>query len=324
MATKINLSVKQIADSIKSGKWEHLVDIEISYFYTEDESGKLKPDPSKRFQVRDFYINKDFVNEKVEYVNSTGDRSGIDIPTIINMPDGSQKLDDGSHTLDIERLLNHGKYGSGPYIKAYCVDYKKHLGGKDSNAYGLGNLLNIKTKEKQTATQDDIKNHFLQIIAEKKEAGLPTKLTDEESDEFVSWYNGKVNKHTLGQWYSRTPEGGRHSIAKEYTETEKRAKQKFYSEMRKYRDYYVTFPSELEHAKTSILGTAMVKAANAIPQKKNILILLYCKNNEDIRRMTGKDGKGDSKWKTNLEKDLSNVSELTNLTIEYEVLDWEE
>ena len=320
MATKTNLNIKQIADSIKNGKWEHLVDIEISYFYTEDESGKLKPDPSKRFQIRDFYINKDFVNEKVEYVNSTGDRSEIDIPTVINMPDGNQKLDDGSHTLDIERHLNYGKYGSGAYIKAYCVDYEKHLGGKDSNAYGLGNLLNIKTKEKQTATQDNIKNHFLQMIAEKN----GVKLTDEESDDFVSWYQGKVNKHTLGQWYSRTPEGGRHSIAKEYTDTEKREMQKFYSQMRKYRNHYVTFPSELEHAKTSILGSAIVKAANDTPQKNNILILLYCKNNEDIKRMTGKDGKGDSKWKTNLERDYSRVSELTNLNIEYEVLDWEE
>lgn len=311
------LTLVEIANLIKAGKWEETIDIELLDFYTIDDNGERRPNPSKRFQVRDFYLNKDFVTEKVEYVRSTGDRTQIDMPTVVRMPDGTDKLGDGSHTIDI--ILDIGGVLS---TKANVVDYVKHLGGKDSNAFGLGNLLNIKTKEKQTATPDNIKNHFLQILAEKKAAGLSTKMTDEEKNEFVGWYQGKVTIHTLGQWYSRTPDGGRHSIAREYSEQQKLEKQQHYSEMREYRDYYVTFPKELEHASNSILGQSLVELTKT--DKEKVLILLYCKNNADVARISGVDGKGESAWKTNLDQNYSSLSERSALTIKYEVLDWED
>ena len=317
--SKTQVDLVKIANLIKAGKWEETIDIELLDFYTIDDNGERKPDPSKRFQVRDFFINKDFVNEKVQYVKSTKDKSQIDAPTVVRMPDGKHKLNDGSHTIDI--LLD---LGEALQTEANVVDYEKHLGGIDSNAFGLGNLLNLTKKEKQTATSDNIKNHFLQILAEKKDAGLSTEMTDDEKDEFVSWYQGKVNKHTLGQWYSRTPDGGRHSIAKEYTDNEKREKQKHYSEMRKYRDYYVTFPKELQHASTSILGQSLIELAKIDPQKKKVLILLYCKDNADVVRINGVDGKGESTWKTNLDQNYISVSKLTGLTIKYKVLNWKD
>ena len=152
------LTLGEIANLIKEGKWKETTDIELLDFYTIGDNGERKPDPSKRFQVRDFYLNKEFVNEKVEYVRSTGNRNEIDMPTVVRMPDGTYKLDDGSHTIDIKRKLGD------VYSEANVVDYEQHLGGKDSNAFGLGNLLNLKIKEKQTATPDNIKNHFLQIL----------------------------------------------------------------------------------------------------------------------------------------------------------------
>tara|TARA_B100001250_G_scaffold401513_1_gene413492 strand:+ start:64 stop:1050 length:987 start_codon:yes stop_codon:yes gene_type:complete len=309
------LTLDEIANLIKADEWKETTDIELLNFYTINDNGERKPDPSKRFQVRGFYLNKEFVNEKVEYVRSTGDRDEIDMPTVVRMPDGTYKLDDGSHTIDI--ILDLGGVLS---IEAYVVDYEKHLGGKDSNALGLGNLLNIKTKEKQTATSDNIKSHFLQILAEKKAAGLSTKMTDEEKDEFVGWYQGKVTTHTLGQWYSRTPDGGRHSIAREYSEQEKLEKQQHYSDDPDYEDYYVTFPKELSHASTSILGQSLVELAKT--DKEKVLILLYCRDNADVARINGVDGKGESTWKTNLDQNYSSVSKLTDLTIKYKVLNW--
>ena len=105
--SKKQLTLVEIADLIKADKWEETTDIEILDFYKKDDNDEYTPDPSTRFQVRDFLLNPDFVNEKFEYVRSTGDESQIDVPTVVRMPDGTYKLDDGSHTIDIKR-----KFGS--------------------------------------------------------------------------------------------------------------------------------------------------------------------------------------------------------------------
>ena len=126
------LTLDEIANLIKADEWKETTDIELLNFYTINDNGERKPDPSKRFQVRGFYLNKEFVNEKVEYVRSTGDRDEIDMPTVVRMPDGTYKLDDGSHTIDI--ILDLGGVLS---IEAYVVDYEKHLGGKGVFANNL-------------------------------------------------------------------------------------------------------------------------------------------------------------------------------------------
>ena len=318
--SKKQLTLVEIADLIKADKWEETTDIEILDFYITDDNGEHTPDPSTRFQVRNFLLNSDFVTEKVEYVKSTKDDSQIDVPTVVRMPDGTYKLDDGSHTIDIKRKLGD------VYSKANVVDYEQHLGGKDSNAFGLGNLLNIKIKEKQTAENDDIKNHFLQILAEKRESGLPTAVAEwdkSELDEFLNLYSTKgISVGTLAQWQSRTPEGGRHLLPKQYTETQLREIQRSLSKLDRYKDYLVTMPKETKHALNSILGQSIVELAREKPSKKKILILFYCKDNADVKRVNGADGKGESRWRKSLNKNYKSVSELTGLTIEYDVLSW--
>ena len=322
--TKVTLTLSKIADLIKADEWEETIDIEILDFYTTDDNGEHTPDPSTRFQVRNFLLNSDFVNEKVEYVRSTGDESQIDTPTVVRMPDGTYKLDDGSHTIDIKR-----KRGD-VYSKAYVVDYEKHLGGKDSNAFGLGNLLNLKIKEKQTAENDDIKNHFLQILAEKRESGLPTAVAewDEgELNEFLNLYSTKgISVGTLAQWQSRTPEGGRHLLPHQYTEKQLRNFQTTLSQLSDNKDYFVTLPRELNHASDSILGTSILDLGRFNlenkSQKKKILVLLYCRDNADVKRVTGADGKGESKWKKNLEANYKLASETTGLTIKFQIINW--
>tara|TARA_B100001094_G_scaffold284491_1_gene298018 strand:+ start:104 stop:1099 length:996 start_codon:yes stop_codon:yes gene_type:complete len=312
------LTLVEIADLIKADEWEETTDIKILDFYKTDDNGEYTPDRSTRFQVRNFLLNPDFVNEKVEYVRSTGDESQIDTPTVVRMPDGTYKLDDGSHTIDIKR-----KRGDA-YSKAYVVDYEKHLGGKDSNAFGLGNLLNIKIKEKQTAENDDIKNHFLQILAEKRESGLPTAVAewDEgELNEFLNLYSTKgISVGTLAQWQSRTPEGGRHLLPHQYTETQLRNFQTTLSQLRDNKDYLVTLPRELNHASNSILGQSILELAKDKSEKNKLLILLYCKDNADLKRVNGVDGKGETKWKKNLEENYRLVSELTGVTIKYQII----
>ena len=306
--SKKQLTLIEIADLIKEDKWEETTDIEILDFYKKDDNDEYTPDPSTRFQVRDFLLNPDFVNEKFEYVRSTGDESQIDVPTVVRMPDGTYKLDDGSHTIDIKRKLEH------VYSKAYVVDYEQHLGGKDSNAFGLGNLLNIKTKEKQTATSDNIKNHFLQILAEKRESGLPTAVSEWDSNElneFVNLYSTKgISVGTLAQWHSRTPEGGRHLLPDQWTQTQLRNFQTTLSQLSDNKDCLVTFPRELKHASDSILGSSILELAKDKLKRKKILILLYCKDNADVKKVIGADGKGESRWKKNLEENYKLVSEL--------------
>ncbi len=318
--SKKQLTLGEIANLIKEGKWKETIDIEILDFYTTDDNGEHTPDPSTRFQVRNFLLNSDFVTEKVEYVKSTKDNSQIDVPTVVRMPDGTYKLNDGSHTIDIKRKLGD------VYSKAYVVDYEKHLGGKDSNAFGLGNLLNIKIKEKQTAENDDIKNHFLQILAEKRESGLPTAVSEwdeDELNEFLNLYSTKgISVGTLAQWYSRTPEGGRHLLPHKYTETQLRNFQTTLSQLSDNKDYFVTLPRELNHASDSILGQSILELAKDKSEKKKILILLYCRDNADLKRVNGPDGKGESKWKKNLEENYRLVSELTGLTLKYQIINW--
>jgi len=315
------LTVNEIANLIQAGKWEEIIDVEILDFYKINDDDNYVPDPSKRFQVRDFFLNEDFVDEKVQYVKSTGDKSQIDIPTVIRMPDGTYKLGDGSHTCDIKRRLGD------VYTKAHVVDYDKHLGGVDSNAFGLGNALNIDKKEKQTATSDNIKTHFYQILAEKRDSGLPTKpkkWNQEELEQFCSLYKTKgITPHTLGQWHSRTPEGGRHLLPKQYTVTELREVQKSLSKLDKYKDYFVTLPRETLHASNSILAQSMLDLAREKSSKRKILILFYCKDNADVKRVNGKDGKGESRWRKSLNKNYKDMSELTDLTIEYDILSWD-
>lgn len=315
------LTVNEIANLIQAGKWEEIIDVEILDFYKIDDDGNYVPDPSKRFQVRDFFLNEDFVDEKVQYVKFTGDKSQIDVPTVVRMPDGTYKLDDGSHTIDIKRKLGD------VYSKAYVVDYDEHLGGADSNAFGLGNALNIDKKEKQTATPDNIKTHFHQILAEKRDSGLPTdpqKWNQEELEQFCSLYKTKgITPHTLGQWHSRTPEGGRHLLPKQYTVTELREVQKSLSKLDKYKDYFVTVPRETKHASTSILAQSMVDLARKKSSKRKILILFYCKDNADVKRVNGADGKGESRWRKSLNETYKLMSELANLTIEYDILSWD-
>ena len=322
--TKVTLTLSKIADLIKADEWEETIDIEILDFYTTDDNGEHTPDPSTRFQVRNFLLNSDFVNEKVEYVRSTGDESQIDTPTVVRMPDGTYKLDDGSHTIDIKR-----KRGD-VYSKAYVVDYEKHLGGKDSNAFGLGNLLNLKIKEKQTAENDDIKTHFLQILAEKRESDLPTAVSEwdpNELNEFLKLYSTKgISVGTLAQWQSRTPEGGRHLLPHQYTEKQLRNFQTTLSQLSDNKDYFVTLPRELNHASDSILGTSILDLGRFNlenkSQKKKILVLLYCRDNADVKRVTGADGKGESKWKKNLEANYKLASETTGLTIKFQIINW--
>tara|TARA_Y100001963_G_scaffold70720_1_gene98394 strand:- start:59 stop:1033 length:975 start_codon:yes stop_codon:yes gene_type:complete len=314
------LTLVEIADLIKADKWEETTDIEILDFYKKDDNDEYTPDPSTRFQVRDFLLNPDFVNEKFEYVKSTGDDSQIDVPTVVRMPDGKYKLNDGSHTIDIKRKLEH------VYSKAYVVDYEQHLGGKDSNAFGLGNLLNIKTKEKQTATSDNIKNHFLQILAEKRESGLPTAVSEwdsKELNEFVNLYSTKgISVGTLAQWHSRTPEGGRHLLPDQWTQTQLRNFQTTLSQLSDNKDCLVTFPRELKHASDSILGSSILELAKDKLKRKKILILLYCKDNADVRKVIGADGKGESKWKKNLEENYRLVSERFGVTIKFQIINW--
>ena len=318
--SKKQLTLVEIADLIKADKWEETTDIEILDFYKKDDNDEYTPDPSTRFQVRDFLLNPDFVNEKFEYVKSTGDNSQIDVPTVVRMPDGTYKLNDGSHTIDIKRKLGD------VYSKANVVDYEKHLGGKDSNAFGLGNLLNIKTKEKQTATSDNIKNHFLQILAEKRESGLPTAVSEWDStelNEFVNLYSTKgISVGTLAQWHSRTPEGGRHLLPDQWTQTQLRNFQTTLSQLSDNKDCLVTFPRELKHASDSILGSSILELAKDKLKRKKILILLYCKDNADVKKVIGADGKGESKWKKNLEENYKLVSELTGLTIKFQIINW--
>jgi len=322
--SKKQLTLVEIADLIKADKWEETTDIEILDFYITDDNGEHTPDPSTRFQVRNFLLNSDFVTEKVEYVKSTKDDSQIDVPTVVRMPDGTYKLDDGSHTIDIKRKLGD------VYSKANVVDYEQHLGGKDSNAFGLGNLLNLKIKEKQTAENDDIKNHFLQILAEKRESDLPTAVSEwdpNELNEFLKLYSTKgISVGTLAQWQSRTPEGGRHLLPHQYTEKQLRNFQTTLSQLSDNKDYFVTLPRELNHASDSILGTSILDLGRFNlenkSQKKKILVLLYCRDNADVKRVTGADGKGESKWKKNLEANYKLASETTGLTIKFQIINW--
>ena len=322
--SKKQLTLVEIADLIKADKWEETTDIEILDFYTTDDNGEHTPDPSTRFQVRNFLLNSDFVTEKVEYVKSTKDDSQIDVPTVVRMPDGTYKLDDGSHTIDIKRKLGD------VYSKANVVDYEQHLGGKDSNAFGLGNLLNLKIKEKQTAENDDIKTHFLQILAEKRESDLPTAVSEwdpNELNEFLKLYSTKgISVGTLAQWQSRTPEGGRHLLPHQYTEKQLRNFQTTLSQLSDNKDYFVTLPRELNHASDSILGTSILDLGRFNlenkSQKKKILVLLYCRDNADVKRVTGADGKGESKWKKNLEANYKLASETTGLTIKFQIINW--
>ena len=303
----LKTDVVKLAEKIKSGDYP-TERIELDQFFTKTFDGDWVPDPDKRIQVRETTRDVNFIIRAINKIQSSGDDSGLEPLTCVRMPNGDLLVLNGSHTSEIE--IKIGKTEA----DAHIIDWVKDLGGRMSIAQRMGNLLNFQNVEKVSTHDEDVKNELYQFMAEKREAGLDPKPTEDEIQEFLDIYPS-VSRRTIGQWISNTDVGGRKKPLIEYTDSELASAAKHYTSQQKYVDYVICNPQTVEHWNDT--GTATPMTLMATEGKTKALVVFYCSTIKQAE--SWKSGKLEKKIKAHYTK-LNNHYEVT---IEYDMLRYE-
>lgn len=309
--TKNKVDIVGLANKIKSGEYP-TQPVDLDQFFKTNINGKWIVDENTRIQVRERYISEEFVERIVQKIKNTGDESQLDNLTLVEMPDGSFKIVDASHTASIRMRLGH------TCCDAHIVSYEKDLGGSLANAHLLGNVLNVPNKEKQIATDKDIRNAVYQFVAEKYEKGLDTRLTDEDYNLLTTLFPGYSRK-TLAQWASYSPHGSRQNPPRLWDPDDRKNIKLGYESDSEYDGFVIMNPMEVGHATTSILGSAIVRMARE--NKDKCLIILYCMSKAQVSQWVDKDGNPTENQKKILET-YRKVSQNFNCTIKLKMLKW--
>lgn len=309
--TKNKVDIVGLANKIKSGEYP-TQPVDLDQFFKTNINGKWIVDENTRIQVRERYINEEFVERIVQKIKNTGDESLLDNLTLVQMPDGSFKIVDASHTASIRMRLGH------TCCDAHIISYEKDLGGSLANAHLLGNALNVPNKEKQIATDNDIRNAVHQVIAEKHEKGLDTRLTDEDYNFLTALFPG-YSTRTLAQWASHSPHGSRQNPPRLWQPEELKDIKRAYESDSEYDGFVIMNPMEVGHATSSILGSAVVKMAKE--NKNKCLIIFYCLSKAQVEQWVDKDGNPTQTQKNILET-YRMISEHNGWIIKHKMLKW--
>ena len=296
-------SADKVAKKIKSGQWT-TEQIKIAQFFTATVTGELIPDPETRIQVREIIRDLDRVNSIYNKVCRTKDLSKLEPLTVIRFPDGSDKIANGNHTVEVEAMLKLEE------VDAHIVNYEEDLGGKLSSALRLGNLLNQHDVDRKSVSIPDIKKEFLQLIDENG-----GKLSKEQKQDFAKVYP-QVTPHTLGQWESHHEDfGGRKKPLVTYTPQQLSDLAKAYSTLEKYAGYAICEPRTLRAYSDTGISAAFIEMADK--GVKKALIPLYCDSVVWVEKWeTGK-------IKETVTERYAKLSKFYDVTIEFEMIRYE-
>ena len=298
------MKLVELAKEIESGK-RPKQDVDITQFFEQISNGEYIPDPKKRIQVRDRDRDLSFIERTVNKLSVSGDYSLLSALTTVWFPDEKlEKLLNGNHTAEIEMKLG---MHTAPRV---LIDYEKDLGGKMSNVFRLGNLLNKEEFERTSTQHNDVKKELYIIMDERISEGKDARPSDEQIDELITLYPF-VNRRTIGQWISCHSAGSRRAPTKVYLAQELKEQKEFYSKQRKYRDYVILEPRTLEAWESTGVAQAFIQAKKE--NKDKVLIIFYCSSVAQVDKLdNGEDVK--------IEKFYKELGEHYGLTFEVDFL----
>lgn len=298
----MNPAVK-VSNKIKQGSWPQEI-LKIIQFFTSTITGELVPNSETRIQVRANDRDIDRINRVVNKIQATGDRSGIEPLCVVRYPDGTLKLLNGNHTVEIQLYLGDTE------ANCYIVDFVEDLGGKESNVVRLGNLLNTHDIERVSVEDSDIRNELYILIEENG-----GKLSAAQKEEFCATYP-VISKNTVGQWESNHGEvGGRRKPRVTWTEGQLKKQVDFYKGSEKYADYTVLTPRNLRGALETGISQAFIEMQEDGTRK--CLIPLFCGSVAEVEKW--KNGTA----KENITKKYAKLSKYYDVVIEFDMLRYE-
>ena len=296
-------SADKVAEKIKSGQWA-TEQIKIAQFFTATVTGELIPDPETRIQVREIIRDLDRVNSIYNKVCKTKDLSKLEPLTVIRFPDGSDKIANGNHTVEVEAMLELEE------VDAHIVNYVEDLGGKFSSALRLGNLLNQHDVDRKSLSIADIKKEFLQFIDDNG-----GKLSKEQKQDFAKVYP-QVTPHTLGQWESHHEDfGSRQKPVLTYTPQQLSGLAEAYGTLEKYAGYAICEPRTLRAWSDTGISAAFIAMADKGVRKA--LIPLYCDSVAMVEKWE------DGNIKETITQRYAKLSKFHDVTLEFEMIRYE-
>ena len=296
-------SADKVAEKIKTGQWAKEM-VKVMQFFTATVTGELIPNPETRIQVRTILRDLDRVNSIYNKVSQTKDYSKLEPLTVIRYPDGTMKIGNGNHTVEVEAMLQMEE------VAAYIVDYVKDLGGKHSSALRLGNLLNQHDVDRKSVSNEDIKKEFYQLIEENG-----GKLSDDVKKNFANTYL-TVSTHTLGQWESHHENvGGRKKPVLTYTTQQLSDIVRNLASFEKYSGYAICEARTLRSWSDTGISAAFIAMADKDVRKA--LIPLYCDSVAMVEKW--KNGK----IKETITQRYAKLGEFHNVTLEFKMMRYE-
>tara|TARA_A100001234_G_C12570398_1_gene361529 strand:+ start:110 stop:1012 length:903 start_codon:yes stop_codon:yes gene_type:complete len=292
-----------VAEKIKSGQWA-TEQVKIAQFFTSTVTGELIPDPETRIQVREIIRDLDRVNSIYNKVCRTKDLSKLEPLTVIRFPDGTDKIANGNHTVEVEAMLELEK------VDAHIVNYEEDLGGKLSSALRLGNLLNQHDVDRKSVSIPDIRKEFNQLIDDNG-----GKLSKEQKEEFARSYP-QISTHTLGQWESYHEDvGSRQKPVLTYSKQQLSDIVKSLTSLEEYAGYAICEPRTLR----SWNDTGTSAAFNAMADKgvKKVLVPLYCDSVAWVEQWEN------GKIKENIIERHAKLSKFYDVTIKFTMIRYE-
>lgn len=258
----------EITKKILNKTWDRTMEISLWDLYDQPKPGEYEQKPEYFLQVRDTDKSRAFIQEIVDIISESEDDSHLDDIVIIRYPDGTFKVIGGTHSAEIR--LRTGKLKS----NAYVVDFEKDLGGRESNAVDLGNMLNNPEKRQRYVTQEDVKNIYDTHVYENIQAGMEDpQPTQEWLDNLQARYPF-VSKRSMGQWKSSNPVfGGRRKAAKSYGPALLETIHETYCSNFKWQNHYILAPRGLRSWDQTTVSTCM----NLYVRKniKDFLVIFY-------------------------------------------------
>ena len=292
-----------VAEKIKSGQWA-TEQVKIAQFFTATVTGELIPDPETRIQVREIIRDLDRVNSIYNKVCRTKDLSKLEPLTVIRFPDGTDKIANGNHTVEVEAMLELEE------VDAHIVNYEEDLGGKLSSALRLGNLLNQHDVDRKSVSIPDIKKEFNQLIDDNG-----GKLSKEQKEEFARSYP-QISTHTLGQWESYHEDvGSRQKPVLTYTKQQLSDIVKSLASLEEYAGYAICEARTLRSWNDTGTGAAF----NAMADKgvKKVLVPLYCDSVAWVEQWEN------GKIKETITQRYAKLGEFHNVTIKFTMIRYE-
>lgn len=284
--------VETIFKEIKAGEYPK-TKVDITQFYDTNAHGEVIPNSELFIQPREKDRDLGRVHNILHKVRVSGDTSGLESLCCVEYSDGSLKIGDGSHTAEVVFHL----YLEGILPKdfdAFKVSYDKDLDGLDSEAYRLGNKLNMREIEKADVAIEDIKKEYHQIMTERVERGLKSKPDADTDNEFINTYKKYgVTQATLGQWASYHKDGtrGNTSGMKTYEKGELQDQKRALANLEMYKDYQIIEARQI----VSWDGEALSMVINEMTSNLNRkgLIPFYCKDHVQKNYWEKQNAKGE-------------------------------